>query len=675
MRVFLFTLLLAVSASLAAATLSLEEIVGLRQVNELAISPQGQQIAYVRHQPRNPLKDEDGAAWAELHLVDIMGHSRPFVTGKVKVAKLRWSADGRRLFFVAKRGDDKFDSLYAIPVDGGEAQRVLAAPQDVEDYALLADGSAVLVIAKAKLPDSKEKLAKRGFNAKVFEEEPEFSRLWRYSLGDDGLASGEPEQLPVAGHLLAVQVNRFGDRLALTVSPTPAIDDQLMAASLTITDGQGRLLTTLGHRGKLGKSRFSRDGSQLLFIGSADINDPAEGRLYMAEVASGKVTDLLPDFDGHVSAIDWLSDRQVLYVGDIGTGSRLGLINLDTGGKNSLIEESASEVLRALAVSDKGQIAVIADSWQHPPEVFALPSPGQPLKRLTISNPLLETRELASQEVVTYKARDGLELQGVLVKPLRYTPGKRYPLIMFVHGGPEAHVANGWVSRYANPAQLAAADGFVSFFPNYRGSTGRGVAFSKLGQGDYAGAEFNDLVDAKQHLVSIGLVDEKKVGITGGSYGGYATAWGATALSEHFAAGVMFVGVSDLISKFGTTDIPNEMYLVHARAWPWDHWQELLERSPIYHAQKHRTPLLIMHGENDTRVHPSQSLELFRYLKTLNQAPVRLVLQPGEGHGYRKASSQLDYGQRLMTWMKHYLVDGRSGLPANPDHSAALSAD
>ncbi|MBQ1783281.1 MAG: S9 family peptidase [Gammaproteobacteria bacterium] len=675
MRFILFTLLLAVCASAHAATLSLEEIVGLRQVNEFTISPKGRFVAYVRHQPRDPLKDEDGPAWTELHLVDMMGHSRPFVTGQVKLAKLRWSGDGQRLFFIAKRGNDKLNSLYAIPVDGGEAQRVLTAPQDVEDYALLADGSAVLVIAKDKGPENKEKLAKRGFNAKVFEEDPEFSRLWRYNLGDDGLVSGEPEQLPVAGHVMAVQVNRFGDRLALTVSPTPAIDDELMAASLTIADSGGRLLTNLAHRGKLGAGKFSPDGSQLLFIGSADINDPAEGRLYLADVASGKVTDLLPDFEGHVSAIDWLSDRQALYIGDIGTGSRLGLVNLDTGVKNSLIDESASEVLRGLDVSDKGQIALVADSWQHPPEVFALPSPGQPLKRLTISNPLLETRELASQEVLSYKARDGLELQGVLVKPLRYTPGKRYPLIMFVHGGPEAHVANGWVSRYANPAQLAAADGFVSFFPNYRGSTGRGVAFSKLGQGDYAGAEFNDLVDAKQHLVSIGLVDEKKVGITGGSYGGYATAWGATALSEHFAAGVMFVGISDLISKFGTTDIPNEMYLVHARAWPWDHWHELLERSPVYHAQKHRTPLLIMHGENDTRVHPSQSLELFRYLKTLNQAPVRLVLQPGEGHGYRKAASQLDYGQRLMDWMRHYLIAGNSGLPANPDHSAALSAE
>jgi dipeptidyl aminopeptidase/acylaminoacyl peptidase len=176
------------------------------------------------------------------------------------------------------------------------------------------------------------------------------------------------------------------------------------------------------------------------------------------------------------------------------------------------------------------------------------------------------------------------------------------------------------------------------------------------GQGDYAGAEFDDLVDGVQALAARGLVDADRVGITGGSYGGFASAWGATALSEHFRASVMFVGVSDQISKFGTTDIPNEMYLVHARSWPWEAWDFYRERSPIYHAQKHRTPLLILHGKEDTRVHPSQSLILYRYLRTLDQAPVRLVWYPGEGHGNRKAAARLDYAHRLVRWMEHYIT-------------------
>ena len=190
---------------------------------------------------------------------------------------------------------------------------------------------------------------------------------------------------------------------------------------------------------------------------------------------------------------------------------------------------------------------------------------GAAAQRRTDSNPWLAGLRLARQEIVSHTARDGVGLTGILVRPLDEKPGQRYPLILAVHGGPEAHVAHGWVTGYSTPGQLGAARGFAVFYPNYRGSTGRGVAFAKLGQGDAGGREFDDLVNAVDHLVGTGLVDPKKVGVTGGSYGGYATAWCSTKFSERFAAGVMFVGISDKVSKVGTTDIADEEFYVHAR--------------------------------------------------------------------------------------------------------------
>jgi dipeptidyl aminopeptidase/acylaminoacyl peptidase len=267
--------------------------------------------------------------------------------------------------------------------------------------------------------------------------------------------------------------------------------------------------------------------------------------------------------------------------------------------------------------------------------------------------------------VVTFPARDGLRLEGILIRPLDEEAGRRYPLILSVHGGPEAHERNGWLTGYSRPGQVAAARGFAVFYPNYRGSTGRGVAFSKLGQGDAAGKEFDDLVDAVDHLAAAGLADPKKVGVTGGSYGGYATAWSSTRYSERFAAGVMFVGISDLISKTGTTDIPREELLVHARKLPHEDWQRFLERSPIYHARNARTPLLILHGKDDPRVHPGQSLELYRYLKNEGKTPVRLVLYPGEGHGNRRSAGRLDFHLRMLQWFEHYLK-GPGGEPPPP---------
>jgi len=203
--------------------------------------------------------------------------------------------------------------------------------------------------------------------------------------------------------------------------------------------------------------------------------------------------------------------------------------------------------------------------------------------------------------------------------------------------------------------QMGAAEGYAVFYPNYRGSTGRGIEFAMSSQGDLAGAEFDDIVEGVDHLVTVGIADESKVGVTGGSYGGYATAWMSTKYSHRFAAGVMFVGISNNLSKWGTSDIPEELYHVHARKRIWDDYQSYLERSPIYHVDNAQTPLLIMHGKEDTRVDPGQSYELYRHIKTRTDTPVRLVLYPGEGHGNQRATAQYDYSLRAMRWFNQYL--------------------
>ena len=298
--------------------------------------------------------------------------------------------------------------------------------------------------------------------------------------------------------------------------------------------------------------------------------------------------------------------------------------------------------------------------------MYALPAAGGEAARRTSSNDWLADLRFAEQTVIRHEARDGLELEGILIHPLDYEPGRRYPLILSVHGGPEAHDRNGWLTGYSAPGQVAAARGFFVLYPNYRGSTGRGVEFSKISQADATGPEFDDLVDAVDHLIDSGLVDGERVGITGGSYGGYASAWGTTYYSERFAASIPFVGISNAISKMGTTDIPQEMYDVHHRKWLWDDWEYFAKASPIYYVKRNRTPTLILHGEEDPRVHPSQSLELYRQLKVLDQAPVRLVFYPGEGHGNARSAARFDYALRTLRWMEHYL-QGPGGEPPDSD--------
>jgi dipeptidyl aminopeptidase/acylaminoacyl peptidase len=284
-------------------------------------------------------------------------------------------------------------------------------------------------------------------------------------------------------------------------------------------------------------------------------------------------------------------------------------------------------------------------------------------QRVTDSNPWLAGVEMGRQEIVRYEARDGLEIEGVLIRPLAMHHGDPPPLMLVVHGGPEAHYRNGWMSYYSRPGQVAAARGYAVFYPNYRSSTGRGVEFSKMGQSDAAGPEFDDLVDGVEHLADEGIVDGDRVGVTGGSYGGYATAWLSTRYTDHFQAGVMFVGISNKMTKALTTEIPIEDRDVHTLTDPWKKFEFSLERSPISYVEQARTPLLISGGTADSRVHPSQSLQLYRALKLRDKSPVRYVRYPGEGHGNRDMAARQDYARRLMRWMDHFVVGDAKTLP------------
>src|SRR5690606_13683682 len=300
-----------------------------------------------------------------------------------------------------------------------------------------------------------------------------------------------------------------------------------------------------------------------------------------------------------VTSMVWEGGDTIRYSVDRGVETAIERV-ARTGGEPATLLAPGIAVVTGFSVADEGDVVAFSAATPAQPAALFVMTGGAAPRRLTDSNPRLAERRRAPQEVVEYEARDGLRREGLLIRPLDpstgsgQAEGERVPLILVVHGGPESHYRNTWLTNYSSPGQMAAARGYAVFYPNYRGSTGRGVAFSKTSQADPAGLEFDDLVDAVDHLVETGLVDKERVGVTGGSYGGYATGWLATRYSDRFAAGVMFVGISNKVSKVGTTDIPNEEFHVHARKRPWDDWQFFLERSPIYYADRSETPLLIM---------------------------------------------------------------------------------
>lgn len=674
LSIFLALILLGHTGAAAAQDdpLTLEDIVTLKRVASAVLSPDGEHIAYVLNVPRTPYVDENGSAYRELHITNLEGNSRGYITGEVNIGQIAWSVDGQTVYYLAERNDDdEFRALYGIPLAGGESQRLYSHDANIQSFSPSPDGQHIGFLGTDGYPSEREQLANLGFRAVVYGESRRSTRAWVLDLEAE-----EPEAVAadLPGSASDFRWAPDGERYLVGLAPTPSVDDSFMNRQFHIVDAQsGEVLNRFETEGKLGDVAWSPDSRQIAFVGAVDLSDPLPGQIFIAAADGEGIRALTPTYPGHVAELEWRDTETLWYRGSRGLWNEIGVLSVD-GTSVLSTQPEGDPIARSFdAVPGSETLAVIADTPEHPREVYVWKE-TEGYRRLTHSNPGLENRPLAAQVPVTYTARDGLELEGVLVRPLESESSERHPLILVIHGGPEAHYSHGWMSGYSAPAQTLAAMGYALFYPNYRASTGRGVEFSKLDHYDPAGREFDDIVDAKAHLVDIGLVDPDRVGITGGSYGGYATMWGSTALTEHFAAGVAFVGISNLVSKFVSGDIPRELYEVHTRFWPWDDWQLTLERSPIYHAGNSRTPLLILGGDSDTRVNPSQSLQLYQTLKLRSDTPVRLVIYPGEGHGNSRTAAQLDYAMRMTRWMDHYLMGpGGEAPPYELDHADRLA--
>lgn len=653
-----------------ATPLTLEDVNSLKQVVTARLNPAGDRIAYLLQVPRKIYVDDDGKPYRELHVTDLQGNSMPYVTGDIDITDIAWAADGESIFFLAQRDEEaEFNSLYRIAVIGGEAEQLFTHVNSISRVYPSPEGGVLAFTASDAPPEKSKELKEKGFKAVVYEESVLTTRVWMLDL-----ETLEPTVHDLPGSASDFTWSSDGSRYAVALAPTPLVDDSYTSRDIHVVDtARGKVQSKMGSVGKLGPFAFSPDGERIAYVGSVDINDPSEGRLYVALSSGGERRELVPEYLGHVRNFIWGDDDNVRWLGSRGVVTDWATTSLYETQAPGPAPTSGPIIRTVNGNPGQDAVAAIADTPQHPPELYLLRKGSEPL-RLTHSNPFLSERELAKQEVITYTARDGLELEAILIHPAKRKRGGN-PLVVMAHGGPESNYSNGWMTNYSRPGQVFAANGYAVVYPNYRGSTGRGVEFSKLGQHDYAEEEFNDLVDAKRHLVEIGLVDPDRVGITGGSYGGYASMWSASALTEEYAAAVAFVGISDQISKFGTGDIPYEMYNVHALAWPWDDWMWLLKHSPIYHAGKTKTPLLIMGGDKDPRVHPGQSLEMYRFVKIRTDTPVRLVIYPDEVHGNRNTAAQYDYSLRLMRWMDHYLKgSGGEPPPYELDHAQRLEA-
>lgn len=625
-----------------------EDVAKIKNVGAVYLSQDGSTAAYTVLVPADPFK-ENAPASAHLYLLDVeSGETKPFITGR-SVSGVAFRPNHNSISYIDRQSGDETRSLYEISLDGGEAQKLFSFETNISGYEWAPDGNHIIFRASEPKKSSASPLP---YQPEIYEEN--LTNTWAY-IQNVSREGHMPHRIEIDGNVYAAQWSPDQSKVAVAVAPTSLVDDSFMAQRVYIVDHHTReILAEVDHTGKLGSFKWSPDSQNIAMIAAADINDPIAGRLKIVDTEDGSATLLQRDFPGMFEQVEWADANTLHYLASKGVWSEFGSISVDGNDINTIIP-TGGPILKGFANASNGTHVFDVSTPSHPDELYLMKSGETTPTRITNNNPWLDEKEFGEQEVITYTTNDGMEIEGLLIYPVDYEEGTRYPLINVIHGGPEAHYDNGWLTSYSMAGQMGAAQGFAVFYPNYRGSTGRGIEFAMSSQGDLAGAEFDDIVEGVDHLIADGIVDESKVGVTGGSYGGYATAWMSTKYSERFAAGVMFVGISNNLSKWGTSDIPEELYHVHARKRIWDDYQDYLERSPIYHVDNAKTPLLIMHGKEDTRVDPGQSYELYRHIKTRTNTPVRLVLYPGEGHGNQRATAQYDYSLRAMRWFNQYL--------------------
>jgi dipeptidyl aminopeptidase/acylaminoacyl peptidase len=651
----LSAMILFVSAATASGQMTPEQVTSLQNVTSAVISPDGRWVAYTIAQPR--AQEEDTLAglrgYSELWVVPAAGGAAKAVVQRPSSAGgAVWSPAGELGFTLRGQlhtvGTACFSATTAC-----EARAVAGLPSGVSQVRWSPDGQWIAYLLTVPEDPAVVAARRRGQDVIVATEVNRPVRLWvRRASGGDAVA------LTPATHS-AKDFAWAPDSRTLAVQTTEKSDadqDQMYRRiwRVTVDGGEPQLLTrTLG---KLGPMAWSPDGVRLAFLGAVSFNDPL-AQSVMVTTPGGAAVNLTPSYEGSALWLDWQDARTVRFIAAEGTKTAMNAVPA-AGGAITRIVGRGAEIFQTATFSRDGlTFAMPANTAAHPNEVHVGTVRDRRLRRLTNHNAFLANVRLGAQETVTWTARDGWKIEGVLVRPLGVAAGTRPPLAVLPHGGPEGISFDGWITNSLYPAQVLAGAGYAVFMPNYRGSGGRGVAFSKGDHRDLGGREFDDVLDGITHLHDAGAADSARVGISGTSYGGFFSAWAGTRHSERFRLAMPFAGISNWMSFTGTTDIPEEMSVVHWDLNPYEHPLLMWERSPLSYIARAQTPMIIGQGMVDERVHPEQMMELHQALR-LKGVPSELVMYPREPHGLLERQHQLDYMRRILQAFDRYVKPG-----------------
>ncbi len=623
------------------------------------ISPDAQRVAYVVR--TNDLAKDERPMSVWVAPFDGRKPARRFTFG-TRDHSPRWSPDGRYLAFLADRGEKA--QIFVAPLDGGEARQLTKASHGVNELAWSPDGKRLAYVARAgEWKDFKQR-------SPAEKAAPRIVKHLRYRFDTIGylddrrmhiftvdVESGETKQI-TDGDWYDQQPSwsRDGKWIVFASDRERQRHDRSSRSDVWIVPsagGRARKLTR--SRGMAAFPSFSPDGRLVAFVGHehGDGVFARNTQVMVVPAARGAAPrSISASVDNTVSALPigqpyrWMPDGKsiVFVVGERGTQAlyRAGIAN----GAASRILDGNRQILQFSLSPDAKEVAFIASWPSHPPEVYATHL-GRDTRERNLSHAnakFLDAADLGTVKRMTHRAPDGLSIESFVLHPPGYRSGRRYPTVLYIHGGPHGQHPGFFTMR---PETLAGA-GYVVLMPNPRGSSGYGEAFTEMCVKDWGGKDYEDLMTALDALIRKGVADAERLFVTGYSYGGFMTSW-VVGHTQRFKAAIVGAPVVDHISMRGTTEIPQ---LSEAEvASPWENLQEAWDRSPIAHLQNCTTPVLIEHHDGDLRCPVGQGDELFQTLKMLGKE-VEYLRYPGgfHTHDFHAPSQDVDYTRRQIAW-------------------------
>jgi len=623
--------------------LSIDDLEKIVRLSSPQISPDGKSIAVVVARA-DVAKNE----WvSELDLVDAAtGASRVLSQDRKGIGHPRWSPSGDRLAFLAHGGPGKEGKpqIWILPMAGGEALKITNTPTGVQQFAWRPDGAAIAYAAEDERPDEAE--AKKGNdlfeigNDSLYETEPPTPvHVWlvpagggeakRLTSGTWSLLSNLPPSPPSS----PLAWSPDGTLLAFAAAETPHSGDTDRSAVRILDVATGAIRAVTGKGRFEAYPSFSPDGSRLSYWCPRDRDPNNVNDVHVTSVASGgEGTNLTKAIDRCFYASVWLPDGKSLLVGgNDGTRVSLWIASLEGPAKKLALGDvnPAWSFFVDATVGKNGAIAFVGSEPSRPAELWVMDSPSAAPRRLTDLNAEVAAREMGKVETFGWKGPDGFEEDGVVVLPPGLAPGTKVPLVLLIHGGPQAASTLG----FSPLAQLLAAQGWAVFSPNYRGSDNRGNAYQRAIFDDAGSGPGRDVLAGVDALVKRGFVDPARIAVSGWSYGGYMTSW-LIGHDTRWKAAVAGAPVTDLSDQYFFSDFNVQMrYSFKGSATPFSPGGEALYRaqSPITYATKARTPTLILSDTGDFRVPFTQAFKLFHALKE-SGVETSFVAIPAKGH-------------------------------------------